>query len=574
MAADRMLKTLPGARWFAALTLLTALVACGEEEPARPQCYFNGDCIVSGEICDRAKGLCVKTSSRCANDTQCAPNQQCLLPQGVCALRPVPKDMAQDMIPADMTSTPDAPQDMPKTNNDPGDKTSPQVSAITPAPLGPPIALDQQFTITFSERMDPLSISEFSIVLESGQGAKVPTQVTFDNNLTATVKPTQPLAPATPYKLTVNQFARDLNLNVLDKETSALYVTPYEAPARQEQLARDWAPLIYQGIDDLVGFQWRGDVPSSVDFDGDFKAANNKSSMLLGTVDYRARVYYHVTESATHLFLYYVLYYPQRKLRDDATGQDVVYEHDMTGAVFVVEKATDKLVIVEGLRVEEQSDTLISYTLSGSGYDAPGESIRARFGASDLEGKRYPLYIPAKRHESCNFNDDAPRPPLDICSHNKRAFPGGADKGVLMTPGMMGQRLDDAMMGPSGFKEMTYELIPLASLFWLRRNEYGPDALFERAFVYKPDGEGRPKGFDDETPHLLPNELISADMRSFGKSPFRWLFKSSTNNPGQWMLDPAYELRQRYSVGGDWSQEYCYNMFFNINRTDLQGCAP
>lgn len=570
MAAQDTLKKLPRARWIAALTLLTALVACGEEEPARPQCYFDGDCIASGEVCNRAKGQCVKASSRCTSDTQCSPNQRCAMPQGVCTLRRV--DMGADMTPKDMNITPDQAPDMPTV--DPGDKTAPQVSSIMPAPLGAAISADQQFTVIFSERMDPISVSKFSIVLESGQGSPVELDITYDNNLTATAKPTSPLAPATPYKLTINQFARDLNFNALDKDTSALYVTPYEAPARQEQLARDWAPLIYQGIDDLTGFQWRADVPSSVDFDGDFMAANNKSSMLLGNIDYRARVYYHVTESATHLFLYYVLYYPQRKLRDDATGQDVPYEHDMTGAVFVVEKATDKLVIVEGLRVEEQSDTLISYTLSGSGYDAPGESIRARFAASDLVGKRYPLYVPAKRHESCNFNDDAPRPPLDICSHNKRAFPGGADQGVLLSPGMMGQSLDAAMMGDSGFKEMDYELIPLASMFWLRRNEYGPEALFERAFVYKPDGEGRPKGFDEDTPHLLPNELISADMRSFGKSPFRWLFKSSTNNPGQWMLDPAYELRQRYSVGGDWSQEYCYNMFFNINRTDLEGCAP
>lgn len=564
----------PAALLLLSATLCLQLSACSDEEaPERPECYFDADCISPTERCDRLAGACVKvTQTRCTKDQDCAANQSCALPQGVCQAKTTPTvDMGDDLGAKDMAPNQ---EDMPQVNNNPGDTTAPTIAAVDPEPYGAAIAPEQQFKITFSERMDPISISQYSILLEDSQGSATELEVSYDGQLTATATPKTSLAKSTAYKLTINTFARDLNFNALAQDSVYSYVTDDEPDARLAQLAQTWAPWIHQGIDDLTGFQWRADMPSSVDFDGDFEAGNNQDSMLLGTVDYRAKVYYHVTESPTHLFIYYVLYYPKRVQRDDTTGQDVAYPHDMTGAVFVVDKAEDKLVIVEGLRVGERSDTLISYTLSGSAYDAPSESIKARFNAGELiDAKRFPWYIPAKRHESCNFKDDAPRPPIDVCFHDKSDFPGGPTKGAILKPGAQGQSLDDATVNAQGIKELSYELIPLSGLFWLRRNEYGPQALFDRAFTYSPAGTDRPAGFDDETRHLLPNKLYSATTPSFGKTPFRWLYKSSTNNPGQWLMDPAYELRQRYTTS-TWSEEYCDNLFFNIKRTDLNGCTP
>ena len=545
--------------------------SCGEPEEVRAQCYFDADCVVATERCDRLKGVCVKRPV-CARDAQCAPGLFCALPQGVCS--PRPPDMGQDLGPDQGRPDMSTPVHNNPNNNDPNaDRTPPQVTSLEPAPAGAPITLEQTFTITFSEAMSPLSISPFSILLADAQGVGVELSIRYDG-LKATARPTQPLAAATPYTLTINRFAQDVAGNGLARDVTATYVTPFEVSARHEALARRWAPWIYQGIDREDGFAWRGDVPTTVDFDGDFKASNNKDSMLLGTVDYRARAYYHVTESTTHLFLFMVLYYPQRVLRDDATGQDVRYEHDMTGAVFVIERDPERLVIVEGLRVEAATDTLISYTLRDSGYDAPGEDIRARFLADQLvDGTRYPLYIPARRHEACNWHDKQPRPPLDLCSHPERGFIGGPSKGVLMRPGERGQTLAQAVAGPDGIRVMDYELVPLASLFWLRRSSYGLDGLFERGFTYRPDGM-RPRGAREDSPHLLPNRLSTQDSRSFGKSPFQWLVKGTQSNAGQWMLDPAYELRQRYRVPAQtpWSLDYCDNLFFQIDRRGQPGC--
>ena len=131
-------------------------------------------------------------------------------------------------------------------------------------------------------------------------------------------------------------------------------------------------------------------------------------------------MYYHVTSSKTHHFLYYILYYPTRTIFESNSGKDEVYEHDMTGAVFVIDRGADQLVFVEGVRVETNTDQLISYALRGSGYDPPGElmtnatatglPLRKAFsitGASDWSSKPLPLFViaPCKRTTLTNGSD-------------------------------------------------------------------------------------------------------------------------------------------------------------------------
>jgi hypothetical protein len=570
--------------------------------PDAQTCRFNADCVEPREYCDAATSRCAQFE--CIEDGDCATGERCNTIARVCIADDLPDADAGDpdsggggedadtpacppgQVEAAVTGqglgcwrTCTVPSDCPldeqcevhsgesvcvpgeQTNN--GDTTPPTVTSVTPDPSAGTLTPDASFAIAFSEPMDPISISEFSVILEDLQGTQVPLSIAYDEQTqVATATPRSPLASATRYELTVNTFARDAARNFMAADQTFVYYTAFEESAEAAALALKWAPLVYQELHSVGGLEWRYDVPSRVDFDGDIVASNNKANALTAP-NYKAHVYYHVTRSTTQTFIYYVMYYPTRALVSSDSGNRVQYEHDMTGAVFVVDEASDELLLVEGMRLEDGQDILISYLRGGSGVDIPGaERVKGTFSAGDLEGgTRYRMYVPAGRHEACYWRDDQPRPPLDICRHPSGGY---TNQGVLLRPGAA-QGYDEATQGPDG-PQIEYGLEPLAQLFWLRRDSYGAQGLFERGFTYRPDGD-RPAGPDEDTRLVLPNRLNSSDAETFGDSPFQWLVQGTDNNPGQWLIDPAWTLPRRYSFPQrvTWSQEYCDNLFLSID---------
>lgn len=555
--------------------LCATLFVCGVgfsacSDPAA-QCTFDGDCIQPKEYCESSTSQCVRLDvPECAKQADCNPLEMCRLPAGICVLPGTPDetpdmpttDMAMDMPVDNGPSIPDVPTDLPVNPGEP-----PTIIATQPTPQGPFISLTQKFKVAFSEPMDPLSISEFTIDLEDSQFKSLPVTVTLSpDGITASISPISPLKKETFYTLVVSPMVRDLNETNLQDTARFVYFTASEEDVYQTQLAQKWAPHIYQALDATANTSWRADVPTILDFDNDYDATNNMVSSARGIIDYKAQVYYHVSSTPTHHFLHYVMYYPSRTTNNSSTGMDEITQHDLTGAVFVVERATDKLVIVEGVSNKPNgSDLLLSYRLNNAGYDAPGELIRRRFNDADMEGTtHYPMFIPSRIHEACNWQDGEPLQSRSTCKHPNAAF---EREGVKMVPGVA-QGYPEAQQNAQNVKEMTYGLVPFNSLFWARRADVGIKALFSSTQVYKPSGN-RQSGYNINEPgsHVFPTVVASDDPNSVAPTPFTWLVKPIRSNPGQWFIDPAYELRQRYSVpNGDasWSQEYCHNDFFSI----------
>jgi len=554
------------------LIALSALPACGSR--SADQCTFSADCAEPREFCDASTLRCV--AYECIEDAMCSGTRVCNMITNTCERPAPPRDMGQDMAvrPEDMSADmPDEDEDMPPEDMTPTDMTPPEVVGTMPA-AGSEIARDQTFTITFSEPLDPISVSEFSLALEDAAGNELELDITYDDDVTATVTPKTMLELAQRYTLVIKTFVRDPALNSLAEEVRVDFFSPFVAREDQRMLAEKWAPTIYQEIRDVSRLVWRNDLPTSVDFDGDFDASNNRENMLVTASDHRARVYYHITESRSQYFIVYAMYYPTRAQTLDMTTE--FFEHDFTGAVFVVDKDTDRLLLVEGLRVSSPSDELISYMNSDGGITLPGDDQIARgtFSDADLEdGNHYPMYIPDGRHEACNWLDGAPQDPLPTCRHPRGEFKGGPSNGVVMRPGAA-QTINDAVMNPQTMlNEMTYELIPLAGLFWLRRGEVGESSLFSQVRAYRPAGM-RPTGAPDGQSLILPVSLNSNDAMTFGKTPFRWLVRGTANNDGQWLLDPAWSLIQRYMLpfGITWELNYCENLFLGIDERGSANC--
>ncbi len=574
-------------RQLLTLALLTATLWGCSGDPA-PQCQFNGDCIARREACDVGAGVCVVLNvAECAKDEDCPTGRACALPQGICGVPIGMMDTPTDLPPADMTpdvpiSHPDAPPDVPLDM--PAAGVPPRLVGALPAPNEAPLEATPTFELRFDQPLDPISVSAFTIFLWETRslGSAMPVQIALEvsydpNSSIARVTPAAPLAPATAYTLEVSTFLRSTARVDLDRVYQLAYITPSPTNARHLALAERWAPVIYQGLSAEAPAL---DLPTIVALDGDFNVTNNLTTATSPGYDPRAAVYYHVTESQTHTFLWYVLYYPRREITSSSTGQPESYPHDLTGVMLVVEKATDALVIVEGVRVEPGTDLLISYTREGTPYRAvQSEPYRQRFDADALEqGRRYQLYVPARRHEACHWLDARVSQTGDLCAHEAAQFPGGPARGAILRHGDQGQRLSQVAPSPDAPRAMSYALVPLLETFWTRRFEVGFDALFSTNTSYRPAGE-RPAGPEGEGALILPRGLAvsasPAEPTTYGKSPFQWLERSNRQNFGQWLIDPAWELRQRYTIAeSGWSEVYCDNALLGVSALQQPECAP
>ncbi|HXJ62087.1 MAG TPA: ice-binding family protein, partial [Verrucomicrobiae bacterium] len=95
----------------------------------------------------------------------------------------------------------------------PGDTTPPTVSSTDPANAATAVAINKRITATFSEAMDPLTISTTTFTLEQGATA-VSGTVTYVGT-TATFAPASALAINTPYTVTITTGVKDLAGNPL-----------------------------------------------------------------------------------------------------------------------------------------------------------------------------------------------------------------------------------------------------------------------------------------------------------------------------------------------------------------------
>lgn len=438
------------------------------------------------------------------------------------------------------------------------DNVPPQVVDVTPADDATDVAVDTTVTVTFDEAMRATTLNVQSVELRDASNTRVPASIAYDEaTFTATLTPDAPLTGGNPYRVVVTTFVRDEAGNALTEEYTWRFYTLFEQPPEIAELAAKWAPVIFQGLSAESGPVANLDIPTSVDFDGNLRARDNRSNSARGSARVEATVYYTVTQSETHTFITYVLYYAGR-----VTSLGDEHEHDFTGATFVIDRATDSLVLVEGVRVQQGSDAVIAFKPSDSAVTGSGRLDTYPVDAN-VDG-RYPMYVPAGVHEACNFPVEGDPP---FCLHNAGEMPEGTSMGVVLRPGDAGQRLNDAVENPdTGFRELTYQLVPIGATLWMWRTNVGNDELWEQTATYAPLGEDRPATDTTGSPIVLPTRLVSDDETSYGKSPFQWLRSPSETNYGQWLIDPTVMLTARYEFGESWSTDYCYNPFLGLDR--------
>jgi N-acetylneuraminic acid mutarotase len=105
----------------------------------------------------------------------------------------------------------------------PPDTTAPTVVSTSPQSDATGIAINTVLTATFSEQMDPASITTSSIILSDSAGSNVPGSVTYSGT-TATYIPTTNLAYSRQYNVLIRSV-RDVAGNVLSSDYSWKFIT-------------------------------------------------------------------------------------------------------------------------------------------------------------------------------------------------------------------------------------------------------------------------------------------------------------------------------------------------------------
>lgn len=182
-------------------------------------------------------------------------------------------------------------------------------------------------------------------------------------------------------------------------------VAPAAAAPTDAALALHWAPIHYQDTDSS---DYDADYLSTVDFDGDWNAADNWEAQDDNLARLTGAVYYSVVETSTHWHLVYSFYHP----RDWEDFPDpfslYTHENDMEGVLLVVRKDGTEFGRFEAMVTVAHSD-FYSYTPSGSGYTNGRENIDGTIVMQSYNGVSRPTtFQEAKGHGIYRWNGSDP----------------------------------------------------------------------------------------------------------------------------------------------------------------------
>jgi hypothetical protein len=204
----------------------------------------------------------------------------------------------------------------------------------TPADGAVGVALDAQVLIDFNQPMNEIRFTPTTVRVTDYAGAILERQLFYDqatDTLVLSGTETTPLfKPSTPYEVRLSDRLQAMDGQMLETPRTFGFATAAAPSAFYAELAEAYAPVLYQEVKTAAV-----DLPTTVDFDGDTNAANN----FVGSNGANAAaVYWTVTESRSHYFVGYWLYYPRVQLNPTA-----VAEHDWVFAQVIVGKSVDRL---------------------------------------------------------------------------------------------------------------------------------------------------------------------------------------------------------------------------------------
>jgi len=283
-------------------------------------------------------------------------------------------------------------------------------------------------------------------------------------------------------------------------------------------LARYYSPIIRQGVASDQDFI------TAVDFDGDWIGNNNWENQPTG--DLSAYVYYSVTETETHWFLFYALFHPHDYTSRRCEKSGGCHENDMESIQIVVSKDSTPYGHLQVMETLAHGDIYL-YTVD------PYSSDRAvRFGYLRVAGK-------------IRLQDSHPIVTVETYGHG---IHGGRQ---MLLPHVVVYHAGDQAEIPESLsdEDVSYQLISIYDTLWMHREEIGPGRIFDQPFDYR--GHVLPAAFDGEDYGVDKANTPWGYNQAIGTELIR----------GDWFLDPAKALAYHAAFIGEFSRTYLRNQY-------------
>lgn len=290
-------------------------------------------------------------------------------------------------------------------------------------------------------------------------------------------------------------------------------------PKELKKVAEHHAPLIYQAADTSA------DYITNFDFDGDNIGNNNWENQE--KFPNKAYVYYAVSETKTHVFLFYGLFHPRDYEKNNACMFFNCHENDMESIQIVVEKNKTefgKVVLMETLA----HGSIYLYT------NEPGITggFLKKKGGITYEKEKPVVYVEVFGHGVYGNPADSSAADPSKQKHIVYRFKGKPE--VPESP-------ED--------KDAGYDLLSIYDTLWTHRESVGKGKAFDCPFTYR--GVTLPACLDGE---------------DFGKDKANtpWGYDQATGKDvvrGDWFFDPAKAILFHTGNINNFSLDYIYNPF-------------
>jgi len=517
---------------------------------------------------------------------------------------------ASDTAPSDASQADSAPVDAAPTDaavadvsvadalspDDAGDDISMQAfELVGSAPTDGADGLAQPiiFTLEFNDIVKGESFTPYTAFVKTSTGDDVPGNwLTTDKKVTFTASANAPFATRIDVTLT-NLIQAKKGNSLQDQKLLHFYTAPMAKLQPYAKLAARYAPAIRQGLND-GGPKY--DVMRAIQFDDNWNLSDNLKNT--GLLDPVPMVAWSVIESQSHFYVFYVFYWPSRIAMDAG----VAYDNDSAGSLVTIEKyPVERPVALTTYFKAKGDEEMWTWITSESGLpSAKNPFIRGVLAQDQLfpkstdpldllgcEGiancvpRRYPAYLTGGNHQSCLWLDGGDASAKQ-CVNN--AFTQSNLIAIDFKPS--DKPIAIKAKGANPPLTAVYGLQHLDATWWPHRDEAGETALFADSTFQYVGPPSRPAG---------PKQSIGGKFfnknADFARPPWAWrwlptsLSQSYYDMPrGTPFYDPAFALFQR--LGGDdkklpvwnpttktgFSQDYCLQMFFQIDKRDEANC--
>lgn len=569
---------------------------------------------IAGNTCPFVGGqTCGLTASRrpavltCADTGKWAVEDQC--PLGCTDETGAPKCMGADPD-ADLGSdiatdvpTPDATPDVADVapdgpSTDTIDTAQPDVPELDlPADYTPPTVLSTSpaedemnvktnglvIRIVFSEPMFTPPFVPPNVKMTNDNLENIPCTLAWEDteHTILLMTPMVPIFQASPYFVELSTLLGDLAGNRMTETYRFHFFTesPYDM-STYWALAGKYAPTVAMATNSQFPHV---DYATRFDFDGNWVSKDNVDNILAATkVD--PHVYYSVTETKSHYFIFYIFFFPYRW----AESEGARFGNDLAGSMVVVRKSDQMPVAVETyFKVMGQDERSISFLTEDAdiipaGYTYTDFKFDGQLPREDLfPANRYYGWVSSRKHESCLWAD-LNNGYLEGCQLTP-VTQGNMKAVVYKWKGGSSETLNKSPSFPQTAAEVGYSLEHIMDAWWSRRVDIGPDKMFGSAYTYEPFSNtvwpNQPNLAND-----VASVFVDPVGNDNGRPPWAWRFYPQNGTSmfqiprGVLFLDPAVHFRVKHDQPFKWkdwdgtsgfSTEYCFNPYFGLDKRGI-----